>query len=407
MEFLGHSISTDGIRPTDERIRGVVGAPVPTNKGELKSFLGLMTYNAKFLPQLVTVLHPLYQLLCKDEKWKWSKVHDIAVKEAKHLVSRAPVLAHFDTSKPIRLYCDASAVGVGACLMHIIRGCEQPVMYASRSLSTAESKYSQIEHEALAIIFAVKKFHQYLYGKVFVLVTDHKPLCKLFGHADGIPTLAAARIQRWALILSAYQYRIEYVPGSEKYCADCMSRLPLSTCLDDDKEMDILAIESCTLPVTALHIAKATRRDKTLATVLQCVLHGQWNLIGQGKDPFYRRREELSCHDGCVLWGQRVVIPSNLQSLLKELHEGHLGVVRMKELARSYVWWPNLDQDIERMVASCEKCKMVSSMPQLVHITHGSFLVPHGTEFTLIMGSTKELTSLCYWMLIANGPRFG
>ncbi|KAL5493850.1 hypothetical protein EMCRGX_G015084 [Ephydatia muelleri] len=86
VEFLGHSISTDGIRPTDERIRGVVGAPVPTNKGELKSFLGLMTYNAKFLPQLATVLHPLYQLLCKDVKWKWSKVHDIAVKEAKHLL---------------------------------------------------------------------------------------------------------------------------------------------------------------------------------------------------------------------------------------------------------------------------------------------------------------------------------
>ena len=84
------------------------------------------------------------------------------MKEAKYLVSRAPVLAHFDTSKPIRLYCDASAVGVGACLMHVIRGCEQPVMYASRSLSTAESKYSQIEREALAIIFAVKKFHQYL-----------------------------------------------------------------------------------------------------------------------------------------------------------------------------------------------------------------------------------------------------
>eukprot|EP00731_Ephydatia_muelleri_P009464 Em0005g50a len=294
-------------------------------------------------------------------------------------------------------------VGVGACLMHVIRGCEQPVMYASRSLSTAESKYSQIEREALAIIFAVKKFHQYLYGKEFVLVTDHKPLCKLFGHADGIPTLAAARIQRWALILSAYQYRIEYVPGSENYCADCMSRLPLSTCLDDDKEMDILAIESCTLPVTALHIAKATRRDKTLATVLQCVLHGQWNLIGQGKDPFYRRREELSCHDGCVLWGQRVVIPSNLQSLLlEELHEGHLGVVRMKELARSYVWWPNLDQDIERMVASCEKCKMVSSMPQLaphhpwqfpsspwdrVHIDYGEY---KGTHFFVLVDAYSK-----------------
>ncbi|KAL5509275.1 hypothetical protein EMCRGX_G004614 [Ephydatia muelleri] len=346
-----HSISPIGIQPTDERVKGVVEAPIPTNKTELKSFLGLMTYNAKFLPQLATVLHPLYQLLCKDVKWKWTKVHDIAVKEAKALVCKSPILAHFDTSKPIKLYCDASAVGIGACLMHVIGGQEQPVMYASRSLSKTEAKYAQIEREALAIIFAIKKFHQYLYGKEFILVTDHKPLCKLFGHMDGIPSLAAARIQRWALLLSAYQYRIEYVPGSENYCADCMSRLPLPIGGGEDKdtkEASILAVECCTLPVTAHDIAKATRRDKMLAAVLQSVLHGRWNMSSHDLDPFYRRRDELSCHDGCVLWGQRVIIPAKLQSaLLDELHDGHLGVVRMKELARSYIWWPYLDRDRE------------------------------------------------------------
>eukprot|EP00731_Ephydatia_muelleri_P003248 Em0001g3248a len=364
-----HSISPIGIQPTDERVKGVVEAPIPTNKTELKSFLGLMTYNAKFLPQLATVLHPLYQLLCKDVKWKWTKVHDIAVKEAKALVCKSPILAHFDTSKPIKLYCDASAVGIGACLMHVIGGQEQPVMYASRSLSKTEAKYAQIEREALAIIFAIKKFHQYLYGKEFILVTDHKPLCKLFGHMDGIPSLAAARIQRWALLLSAYQYRIEYVPGSENYCADCMSRLPLPIGGGEDKdtkEASILAVECCTLPVTAHDIAKATRRDKMLAAVLQSVLHGRWNMSSHDLDPFYRRRDELSCHDGCVLWGQRVIIPAKLQSaLLDELHDGHLGVVRMKELARSYIWWPYLDRDIEKLVANCEKCRMMSSMPQL------------------------------------------
>eukprot|EP00731_Ephydatia_muelleri_P005994 Em0003g242a len=369
VEFLGHSISPIGIQPTDERVKGVVEAPIPTNKTELKSFLGLMTYNAKFLPQLATVLHPLYQLLCKDVKWKWTKVHDIAVKEAKALVCKSPILAHFDTSKPIKLYCDASAVGIGACLMHVIGGQEQPVMYASRSLSKTEAKYAQIEREALAIIFAIKKFHQYLYGKEFILVTDHKPLCKLFGHMDGIPSLAAARIQRWALLLSAYQYRIEYVPGSENYCADCMSRLPLPIGGGEDKdtkEASILAVECCTLPVTAHDIAKATRRDKMLAAVLQSVLHGRWNMSSHDLDPFYRRRDELSCHDGCVLWGQRVIIPAKLQSaLLDELHDGHLGVVRMKELARSYIWWPYLDRDIEKLVANCEKCRMMSSMPQL------------------------------------------
>eukprot|EP00731_Ephydatia_muelleri_P021182 Em0013g909a len=287
--------------------------------------------NADFqLPLLKQVEEMLQQ---QDVKWKWTKVHDIAVKEAKALV-----------------------FGIGACLMHVIGGQEQPVMYASRSLSKTEAKYAQIEREALAIIFAIKKFHQYLYGKEFILVTDHKPLCKLFGHMDGIPSLAAARIQRWALLLSAYQYRIEYVPGSENYCADCMSRLPLPIGGGEDKdtkEASILAVECCTLPVTAHDIAKATRRDKMLAAVLQSVLHGRWNMSSHDLDPFYRRRDELSCHDGCVLWGQRVIIPAKLQSaLLDELHDGHLGVVRMKELARSYIWWPYLDRDIEKLVAT-------------------------------------------------------
>ena len=98
-------------------------------------------------------------------------------------------------------------------------------------------------------------------------------------------------------------------------------------------------MECCTLPVTAHDIAEATRRDKMLATVLQLVLHGRWNMSSYNLDPFYRRRNELSCRAGYVLWGQRVITPAKLQSaLLDELHEGHLGVVRMKELARSYIW---------------------------------------------------------------------
>ena len=110
--------------------------------------------------------------------------------------------------------------------MHIVGGQEKPIAYASRTLSQAEVKYAQIEQEALAIVFAVKKFHQYVYGREFVLVTDHKPLCTIFEHDKGIPTLAAARMQRWAIILGAYQYKIEFIPGSENVCADCMSRLP-------------------------------------------------------------------------------------------------------------------------------------------------------------------------------------
>ena len=101
-------------------------------------------------------------------------------------------------------------------------GAEQPVAYASRSLQPAEQKYAQIEREALAIIFAVRRYHQYLYGRSFTLVTDHRPLCRIFGSKEAIPPLATAKMQRWALILSTYQYNIEYVSGKLNQCADCM-----------------------------------------------------------------------------------------------------------------------------------------------------------------------------------------
>ena len=365
--YLGHTITREGVRPTQERIYGILNAPRPQNKAELKSFLGLMTYNVRFLQSISDILHPLYKLTKKDAKWKWTRQCEKAFKDAKQLVSNAPTLAHYDVTKPIKLFCDASPRGVGACMMQIVDGQERPVAYASRTLTVAESNYAQIEREALAIIFAVRKFHQYLFGKKFILVTDHQPLCKLLGHDKGIPSLAAARIQRWALILSAYQYTLQYIPGTDNQCADCMSRLPTIGATRDNAEhmCSILAMDLSSLPVTAHDIAAATKKDRTLALILQRVRHGNWpqhtpaHLL-----PYKRRQSELTCQDDCVLWGQRVIIPEVLRPrLLRELHDGHVGVCRMKALARSYIWWPGVDKEIEDLAKGCEPCRSVSAMP--------------------------------------------
>ena len=214
LEILGHVVTPAGIRPTDQRVDNILKAPIPKSKSELKSFLGLMTYNAKFVPSVASILHPLYLLLRKDSRWEWTDKCQEAFDKAKVLVSKSPVLVHYDVHKPIKLYCDASPHGIGACLMHVVDGVEKPVAFASRTLSVAEQNYAQVEREALGIIFGVKRFNQYLYGREFILVTDHRPFCKLFGHADGIRPVAAARMQRWALILSAYSYKIEYIAGS-------------------------------------------------------------------------------------------------------------------------------------------------------------------------------------------------
>ena len=127
VEYLGHQITPSGISPTQERVKSVVEAPAPKNKSELKSFLGMITFNAKFLPDLSTMLHPLYRLLRNDTHWKWSNDCQEAFTKAKLSVSQAPVLAHYDITRPIKLYYDASPYGLGACMMHIINRKEQPV----------------------------------------------------------------------------------------------------------------------------------------------------------------------------------------------------------------------------------------------------------------------------------------
>ena len=278
VEYLGHRISARGLQPLASKVRAISEAPTPTNVSQLKSFLGLLNYYGQFLPDLATLLAPLYELLQSTRRWSWDKSQSRAFELAKKALTTSSLLTHFDPKKPVLLSCDASPYGVGAVLSHCMKdGSEQPIAFASRTLSVAEKNYAQLDKEALAIVFGVKRFHQYLYGRKFSILSDHKPLQYLLGETKGIPTMASARLQRWALTLSAYDYTIGYKPGDQHANADALSRLPLPDHPKDvplPGEMVLLFETLNSSPLTAAEIRSLTDKVPLLSRVRNNVLRG-------------------------------------------------------------------------------------------------------------------------------------
>jgi len=219
----------------------------------------------------------------------------------------------------------------------------------------------------------VKRFHHYLFGSKFQIRSDHKPLQHLFSEKRPIPQLASARIQRWALTLSAYDYTITYKLGEQHANADSLSRLPLTdTPAETPQPAELVflmeALQSS--PVTPHHIRQWTDRDPLLSNIREQILHGWQNTEEEGMTPFHRRRDELSVQDGCVLWGSRVVVPKQgYAKVLDLLHQCHPGKTRMKRLARTVVWWPGIDTDIEARVQDCHQCQENKTTPPKVPLT--------------------------------------
>ena len=367
--YLGFRISKDGVAPLPEKVAAMQDAPSPTTVTELKAYLGALNYYNHHLPNLSSVIKPLHRLLKKGLVWLWGSEQENAFKDTKKMLCSAPLLTHFDPTKPIVIHVDASPYGVGAVMAHKMEnGDEKPVCYISRTLSAAEKNYAHIEKEGLALVFAVKKLHQYLYGHCFKLYTDHKPLLGLFGENKPIPPLAAARVQRWAIFLSAYRYELDYRAGSANSNADCLSRLPINALLGDYSVAGnvVNMMDLIQAPVTVAEVRVETRKDPVMSRVYELTMEGWGNHTAVAElKPYFNKRDELSCEDGVVLWGNRVVIPSKLRSkVLEELHQTHVGIVRMLALARGFIWWPNLDEDVELTCKECRTCVQAQSSPK-------------------------------------------
>ena len=225
LSFLGHVVRHGEILPEMNKIQKIQDAPVPRNKKEVRSFMGLCGYYRKFVPNFATIAHPLTDLTKKDapNEVVWNLDCERAFDTLKTRLVSQPVLQLPDLTQSFVLRTDASDQGVGAVLLQE-KDKLHPVAYASRKLSSAEGKYSTVEKECLAVVWAVDKFQQYLYGQEFILETDHQPL-KYLKTAKNTNN----RLMRWSLHLQSYSFSVRVIPGKDNVGADFLSRC----CADD------------------------------------------------------------------------------------------------------------------------------------------------------------------------------
>ncbi|KAL5260064.1 hypothetical protein ACHWQZ_G010249 [Mnemiopsis leidyi] len=326
---------------------------------------------------MATLIEPLNKL--RTSEWKFGPMEKASFDKLKKKLISNTVLTFYDPKLPLRIDCDASSYGLGAVLSHIdVNGVDRPIEFISRTLSPTERRYSQIDREALSIVWSVKRFHRYVYARPFKLLTDHEPLQHIYNPDKGIPEMGSSRVLRWAVILSAYQFTVKYRSTKKHGNADVLSRFPLpetddgcSVEMDDLPASEIASVFSLFMaedkPLLNVELmSRLTKKDTCLSKISYYVSEG-WpasDCIADEFKAFHQRRTELTLEDSCLLWGNRVIVPEKLRGdILNMLHSTHMGISSMKQLARNYVWWPKMDADIEVVVKHCQVCQENQRMP--------------------------------------------
>ena len=363
VKFLGELVSEQGIKPDPQKVSAIKDMPPPSSKKDLKRFMGMIAYLGKFIVNLSETTAPLRKLLENDTEWTFDKPQQEAFNTLKDLVTKAPVLKYFDPKLPTRISSDASKSGLGATLEQCHDGTWHPVAYASRSLTSAERNYCQLEKETLSILFACERFHEYLYGRKFKVINDHQPLRSIFQKPLN---KSPPRIQRFRLRLQKYDFDFQYVPGKQLHVADALSRAYLSEATSEisDQDMTYHVHSVITrLPISAARLEQfqhETENDKTFQEVKGYIMNG-WPKSCTDIDPcikpYYNIRDYLSYVHNLILKNQRIVVPTVLRQEMKEtLHTGHSGIERCKRRARDTLCWPGINAHLEDYFASCTTC---------------------------------------------------
>lgn len=351
IKFLGHELSVDGIKPLASYVKVVENFREPSSIEEVQSFLGLINYVNKWIPNMATKSEPLRRLLTLKLGKKaaigshWGPEQSQSFKSLKESLSNIHTLGYYDPNDKTTVMADASPVGLGAVLIQSDNNGPRVIAYGNKSLTDVEKRYCQTEKEALALVWAVEHFKIYLFGKEsFDLVTDHKPLEVIFGSRSK----PCARIERWVLRLQSYNFRVLYKPGKTNI-ADCLSRLCATNNpqpFEDEHHINqiVQLARPCAIGMDIM--TEASLQDNEIKLVKEALSSNNWDPVIN----IYRIfQTELWTHEGLLLRGTKIVIPLKLRhQVLAAAHEGHPGIGAMKARLRTKVWWPKIDSDAEK-----------------------------------------------------------
>ena len=363
--FIGHIATADGLCVDPDKIRAITEMPPPVDVAAVQRLLGLTQYLSKFLPHLSDLTKPLRELTQRDVIWIWDHAQQQALDSLKKAVTNTPVLRYYNLQEEVTLQCDASQFGLGATLMQ--NG--QPVAYASRALTSADTRYAQIEKELLAIVFVCDRFEMYVYGRKEINVeTDHQPLELIMQKPLNS---APKRLQRMLLKLQKYSLIVKYKKGRHMFLADTLSRafLPeIHMCyfLQDLGSIDhTMSLE---LSNERLQQFKHVSADDPVLQQLRKIIQQGWP-ASKSEVPgvlyaYYDFRDELTIQDELVFKGPLIVVPAPMRKEMMAIsHATHIGVEGCMRRARETMYWPRMSTELKEDIGKCDICMAHRAVP--------------------------------------------
>jgi hypothetical protein len=360
--YFGLKFSADGISLTDEKIKALKEATAPVTVSELNSYMGLAVFASRFIENFSTVTAPLRELAKSSVKeLDWKEEHEESFQHLKEIIT-TKAMGYFNIKWDTILIVDASPVGLGAILAQYnpTNQAENHIIgFGSRLLTDVERRYSQCEKEGLTMVWGCEKFYLQIFGRHFILVTDNKAIELIFKNPYSTPP---ARIERWALRLSQFDYEVIHRPGKFNM-ADFFSRHPIELApktTSAERFVNMIVNFSTPNALSIEEVINATKHDKNLIKLTEFLtgMNSQQSLLMELGEYKHILSEITLCDNGVLLRNHQIIIPKRLQDqVLKLSHFGHQGIVKTKELLRSKVWFPGINKKVEEMIKMCNECQ--------------------------------------------------